>query len=324
MNHLKTFEQYMEMHFAGITSGTVLLGLPATPYLTRLLPFGSPGECHAFKDFFEFITNQVNISRWETFKELGKGIGFNFEMILNPGSETTNEPEFIFNVFFVDDLSNETPITLQVLKHNEFTTEKRLEWLYFKYRFFTISGVSYSQGILINATTEYHTDTDHSDGETLYPCILLTLEGKLISVTDSDGNNIKTVIKDIDSKEFELKQYNYSLSTGGGIGKLYPLTEEGVTDGGMAYSHIFHTTIAPTQYDFNPIQRYAVKNYQRYLKGLQKAKSLKVVFNNDTNIKLWKTTVLNDGAGDETYYISAVRNIDPVECSAEIELIRIN
>jgi hypothetical protein len=320
---LYTFEEYMFMHFAGITSDVVLLNLPATSYLARLQPYGAPGECFAFLDFFEFITNQINISRWETFKQLALGMGFNFEMYLNPGTEVLNEPEFIFNIFFQSDLASETPITLDVLSHNDFTTAKRLEWLYFRYRYFTLSGVDYSQGILVNSDTEFYTDTDHNNGATLYPAILITLNGKLISVTNSTGGAIKQVINDVDCKEFELRNYTYDLSSGGAPGKLYPLDEDGVTGGGMAYCHIFHTTINPSRYDFNPIQRYAATQYRRYMKGLQKSKSLKVIFNDTTDIKLWKTTVLNDGAGDETYYISAVRNIDINNQTAEIELVKL-
>lgn len=317
---LYTFEQYMYMHFAGITSDVLLLGLPSVSYLSRLEPYGDPGECFAFKDFFDFITGQVNISRWETFKELAKGIGFNFEMYLNPGTELTSAPEFIFNIFFITDLTSSTPVTLSVLKHNDYTTAKRLQWLYFRYRYFTLSGVEYTQGVLLDSVDTYYTDTDQSNGTTLLPAIVITLNGKLIAVTDISGNSIKNVINDIDCKEFELHNYTYDLGTGGGIGKLYPLDETGVTGGGMAYCHIFHTTIAPSQYDFNPIQRYAVTQYRRYLKGLQKAKSLQVRFDDTTDIRLWKTTVLNDGSGDETYYINAVRNIDIAKGTAELEL----
>lgn len=320
---LYTFEQYILMHFIGLLGNVVLLNLPAQSYLNRLQSFGSPGECFAFKDFFVFITNQINISRWETFKELAKGLGFNFEMYLNPGTEYLNEPEFIFNIFFISDLANETPANLIVLGHNEFTTAKRLEWLYLRYRYFTLSGVVYSQGVLFNSSTIYYCDTDQSTGTDLHPTITLTLNEKLITITNDAGNGIKTVIRGVDCTEFELINYNYDLSSGGGIGKLFSLTEQGVTAGGMAYCHIFHTTVAPSRYDFNPIQRHAITQYKRYLKGLQKAKSLKVRFDSNTNIKPWKTAILNDGSGDETYYISAVRNIDLVNCSAEIELIKL-
>jgi hypothetical protein len=320
---LYTFEEYIQMHFAGITSGVVLLGLPTPGYLSRLQPYGNPGECFAFFDFYEFITNQVNISRWETFKQLALGMGFNFEMYINPGTELTNEPEFIFNIFFITDLEDSTPINLSVLSHNDFTTAKRLQWLYFRYRYYTANGIDYTQGTLVDASTIYFTDTDQSDGTTIYPAIVLTLNGKLIAVTDNIGNTIAQVINDVDCKEFELTNYNYDLSSGGGLGKLYPLDEETVTGGGMAYCHIFHTTIDPSFYDFNPIQRYAATQYRRYLKGLQKSKSLKVIFNESTDIRLWKTTLLDDGAGDEMYYISAVRNIDLVKQTAELELIHV-
>jgi hypothetical protein len=320
---LKTFEEYILMHFAGLTSDVVIINLPANTYLSRLQPYGNPGECFAYKDFYNFITGQTNISRWETFKELAKGFGFRFEMYLNPGTETLSNPEFIFNIFFITDLLDSTPITLEITSHNEHTTGKRLEWLYLRYRYFVLSGVSYCQGILFNSAANYYTDTDQSNGVTLYPAITMVLDDRVITVTDAAGNAIKTVYNKTNCTEFELKNYTYSLASGGGIGKLYPLTEAGVTGGGMAYSHIFHTTIAPTRYDFNPIQRYAITQYKKYLKGLQKAKDLKVIFDSSTQIKLWKRVVMDDGFGDESYYISAVRNIDLGGRSAEVELTKI-
>lgn len=320
---LYTFEQYIPIHFAGITSDVVLLSLPTGTYLSRLVSYGNPGECFAFKDFFDFISGKENISRWDSFKQLALGMGFNFEMYLNVGTEVLNEPEFIFNIFFITDLQDVTPISVEVTKHNEFTTAKRLEWLFLRYRYFTLSGVGYSQGILFNSSTSYYTDTDQSDGETLYPAITLTLNDKLINVTDNIGNAIKSVVRDIDCKEFEIENYSYSLSSGGGIGKLYPLTEQGVTGGGMAFCHIFHTTINPSRYDFNPIQRYAITQYRRYLKGLQKAKSLEVVFDETTEIKLWQVVEFDDGDSIDTYFISAVRNIDLENERAEIEMIKL-
>ena len=318
---LATFENYILMHFTGLTGGVVSIDLPSSTYLSRLQIYGSPGECFAFKDFYDFITGQVNISRWETFKELALGMGFNFEMFLSSGTEIASEPEFIFKIFFIADVEAETPIDLDVQAQKEYTTEKRLEWLYFNYRYFTISNVDYTNGILINAEEEYYTDTDHSNGATLYPCITRTLEGRVITVTNDTGGSVVSVVTETDCKEFELTSYYYSLASGGGIGKLFPLTEEGVTGGGMAYCHIFHTTINPSIYDFNPIQRYAVTNYRRYLRGLQKAKNLIVTFNKDTLLKLWKPVNFNDGNGNDVYYISAIRNIDLDKETAEIELI---
>jgi hypothetical protein len=320
---LKTFEQYIFMHFAGVTSDVVIINLPSSTYLSRLQPYGNPGECFAFKDFFDFVTGQVNISRWETFKELAKGIGFRFEMYLNPETEVLSTPEFIFNIFFITDLLNAAPVTLEITSHNEHTTGKRLEWLYIRYRYFILSGVSYCQGIVFNTDENYYTDTDQSDGVTLYPAITMILNDRIISVTDSAGNPVKTVFGGSNCTEYELKNYNYSFASGGAIGKLYSLTEPGVTGGGFAYSHIFHTTISPTRYDFNPIQRYAITQYRKYLKGLQKAKDLEVIFDEGTKIRPWKRVVLNDGYGDESYYISAVRNIDLAKRSAEVELTKI-
>lgn len=320
---LKTFEEYIHMHFAGLTGDVVIINLPTVSYLSRLQPYGNPGECFAYKDFYDFITGQVNISRWETFKELAKGIGFNFEMYINPGSEALSNPEFIFNIFFPSDILTTDPVTLEITSHNEHTTSKKLEWMYIRYRYFILSGVSYCQGVLFNSDTNYYTDTDQSDGNTLYPAITMILDDRIISVTDSAGNPIKTVYGKTNCTEFELKNYSYSFASGGGIGKLYPLTELGVTGGGMAYCHIFHATVAPTRYSFDPIQRYAITQRKKYLKGLQKAKSLTVIFDENTKIKPWRRVVLDEGFSDESYYIGAVSDIDLPKRLAQVEIIKI-
>lgn len=323
-NTLKTFEEYMNLHFAGITNDVVILSLPDGTYLSRL--GGSPAGCWAAGDYRNFITNQQSISRWETFKELAKGLGFNFEMYLNPGTQELASPEFIFRIFFIDDIGNETPIDIDIVEHNEFTTEARLDYLYFKYRYFSLAEAQYSDGIFFNSLESWGADTNHGDGVTLYPSLPLTLGDKVLSYINGSGTTEKTVLRDVDFKEFELKQYPYSFTSGGAIGKLYSPTESLAS--GISYARIFNCWTGSgtniDKYNFLPIQNYAIKNYRRFLKGIQKAKSLKVVFDENTNIKTWKPVILNDGFGDEKYYISAVRNIDLTNRTAVIEALKIS
>lgn len=320
----KTFEEYIYLHFAGITSDVLLIGLPSVSYLQRLQPYGTPAGVWAYGDFFQFITNKQNISRWETFKELALGIGFNFELYLNPGTELTSAPEFIFNIFFIDDLVNETPITTDIIEHREFTTASRLEYLFLKYRSVVLSGIDYSNGIFFNNVAEYYSDADNSQ-EDLYPCCLLSLNDKVLSLTDINGNAVITLLRDVDFIELPLNMYSYDFLPGIGIGKLYPLDE--AEGGGMAYSKIFNAATGSGTnidlYNHNPIQRYAIQNYKRYLKGLQKAKNLVIPFNINSNVKTWQVIQLNDGSGDENYYISAINTVDIKNNKIEIECIKL-
>lgn len=332
---LLTFEQYVIKHFQGLTHGRVLIGTPLNKtYLQRLQPYLGPGglppvSAYFYGDFYNFITNKNNISRWEAWKEFIKGIGCNFKMQVNGNSvgELPNLPEYQFEVFFIEDLENETPATIQIIEHREFTTAKRLPWLYLKYRSLILSDVDYSSGIVFNSTQSYQSDANNANNQ-LYPALLLTFDNKVLTYDNGTSSEI-TLIRDSDFVELTLKQYSYDFTLGVGIGKLYPLDE--ADGGGMAYSQCMMTTVAneppPTSnidlYYHIPINRYAIVNYKRYLSGLQKAKQFKVVFSESTNLKLWKTIKVNDGNGEELYYISSLKDINLKEETAEIECIKL-
>jgi len=268
-----TFEQYVQqVHFNGLTGGKVLIGLPATTYKQHLQPYGNPAGVWCYSDLYNFISNRASISRWEAFSELRLGLGFEFEMYLNVGTEFANEPEFIFNIFFLADLENETP--------QEFNTGLSLEmegysksskYVYMRYRQFEKSGVDYSNGILFGKNDFYSSDADNGHDE-LYPCLLGTLQGKVLDY-DTGTGTIKTAYKDIDFIELELKMYEYSHSSGGAIGKLgdsNTTTNDGFT-ARMAYAYIFKSATgagtAIDLYNNKPIQEFAIQNYKRYLKA---------------------------------------------------------
>lgn len=334
-NDLLTFEEYVIRHFQGLTHDRVLIGTPINKtYLQRLQPYLGPGglppiSAYFFGDFYNFITNKSNISRWEAWKEFIKGIGCNFKMQVNGSSvgELPNLPEYQFEIFFMEDLESETPATIQIIEHKEFTTAKRFKWLYLKYRSLILSGVDYSNGIVFNTTQSYQSDTDNAANH-LYPSLLLTFDNKVLTYDNGVSSEI-TLIRDSDFIELDLIQYAYGFTPGIGIGKLYPLDE--ADGGGMAYSQCMMCTVAneppPTSnidfYYHIPVNKYAIVNYKRYLNGLQKAKQFKVVFSESTNLKLWKTIKVNDGNGEELYYISAIRDIDLRNETAEIECIKL-
>lgn len=334
-NERLTFEQYVIRHFSGMTGGKVLIGTPINKtYLQRLQPYTGlggtpPVEAVFLGGHYNFIKDKFNISRWETWKEYIKGIGCNFKMQINGNSiyEIPNEPEFEFEVFFIDDLENELPVEIQILEDKEFTTSKKLKWLYLKYRSLIFSGVDYSSGIVFNKTTSFYSDADNA-GNQLYPALLLTLDNKLLSYNNGIVGE-SNLARDIDFFEVDLKQYDYAFVTGVPIGKLYPLNE--ADSGGMAYSQCMVAVTAneppPTSnidfYNHTPINRYAIVNYKRYINGLEKAKEYKIVYNDKTNLRLWKTIKVKDFGVDELYYISAIKNIDFNNETAEIECIKI-
>ena len=263
-----TFEEYIERHFTGLTSGIVTIKMPEKSYLERLRELYSNIQwCYALGDYRNFITGQQNISRWETFKELANGLGFNFDMYLTPGSELYSEPEFTFNIFFLSDLANEEAVEPEIIEISETITAPKPEWLYIKYRSIVLAEGEYSDGIFFNTNEQFGSDTNHGDGETLYPSLVLTMDGRSLAYLNSSGVTEKRILRDIDFRELKLKQYNYDLSTGRPIGKLFPLDE--ANGGGMAYARIFNCARVINGvgdlYDFQPIQETLIKNTSRFL-----------------------------------------------------------
>jgi len=316
-----TFEEYMMRHFAGLTGSVVLLELPAKTYLERLRELYSNIQwCYALGDYRNFITGQQNISRWETFKELAKGLGFNFEMYLNPGTENLSEPEFIFKIFFITDLLNEPPVTPEIIEITESITAPRLEWLFLKYRSFVFAEAEYADGIFFSKDAAYGSDTNHGDGTTLYPTCAITFNNKLLSYINENQVTEKSVVRDIDFTEMPLKQYYYDFNANVPIGKLYPLDE--ALGGGMAYSRIFNCARVHGGnidfYDFIPIQENAVLNLKRFIKNEIKILKIGIRLDYNHNLKLWSYLDLNG----ENYLLKSISELDLQQNKIEMDIIK--
>lgn len=316
-----TFEEYMIRHFAGLTGSVVLIDLPAKTYLERLRELYSNIQwCYALGDYRNFITGQDNISRWETFKELAKGLGFNFEMFLNPGTEMQSEPEFIFKIFFITDLVNEPPVTPEIIEITESITAPRLEWLFLKYRSFVFAEAEYSDGIFFSKNAAYGSDTNHGDGTTLYPTCALTFQNKLLSYINENQVTEKSVVRDIDFTEMPLKQYYYDFNANVPIGKLYPLDE--ALGGGMAYSRIFNCARVHgghgDYYDFLPIQENTILNCRRFTKNSCFIHKLRINLNEIVNYKLWNNIQMNN----LIFTIFTIEEINLNEKYLEVEVVK--
>jgi hypothetical protein len=318
-----SFEDYILRHFNGLTSGNVIINLPDVSLLERLkLIYPNTQYCYALGDYRNFIISQSEFSRWETFKELAKGIGFNFEMYLNEGTEFYNEPEFIFNIFFINDLRLNEPAVLNVIELAQSFSAVKLNWLFLKYRSLIFANTDYSSGIFFSSNSTYQSDTDNSLNM-LYPCCLLNFSGLSLSYVNQNQITEKNIMRNIDFKELELKIYRYTLSTGRPIGKLHPIGGSGGADsGGMAYARIFncarvHNVI--DLYDFIPVQQFAAANYLRFLNSSAKKLKLKILLNDNLYLNLWKTVKLSN-SDSQIYYISSLNQIDFKNHTAIIEI----
>lgn len=304
-----TFEEYIPRHFAGLTSTVVLIELPQKTYLERLRElYPNIQYCYALGDYRNFITGQDNISRWETFKELAKGLGFNFEMYVNEGTETTSEPEFIFKIFFISDLLEAEAIEPEIIEMSESISPPRLNWLFLKYRSIVFSEGEYSDGIFFSKDEIFQSDTNHGDGVTLYPSCVLTFRGKSLSYINDNQITEKRIIRDVDFTELPLKLYHYDFNHGILIGKLFPLEE--ALGGGITYSRIFncarvHGGIGDF-YDFIPIQEYAIKRFYYLINSMYVDKKIVIRFQFDNKINLFQKIVI----GNIVYFINAINHID--------------
>ncbi|MCC6865766.1 MAG: hypothetical protein IT280_06350 [Ignavibacteria bacterium] len=318
-----TFEEYIIRHFSGLTGDIVLINFPQKTYLERVREIYSNIQwCCALGDYRNFITGKENISVWETFKELAKGMGFNFEMYLNEGTEVLNEPEFIFNIFFLNDLVNNTAIEPEIIEISESILLQKPKWLYLKYRSIIFNDAEYSDGIFFSNSQLFESDTNHGDGTTLYPSLALTMNGKSLSYINSSGVTEKMILRDLDFMDMPLKQYNYDLSTGRPIGKLFPLNE--TEGGGMAYARIFncarvHNGEADT-YDFLPVQENTRLIYSVINKIQNHSFSLKIKLNFQKRLSTKSIFLINS----KKYIVNSISDLNLKNNTAEVQVSQIN
>lgn len=321
-----TFEEYLQtVHFAGLTSDKVIIRLPSQTYLQKLQPYGAPAGCWFYGDIYNFLTNRSKFSRWETFKELSKGLGFSYEMYISPETVELSSPEYIFNIFFLTDLQNETPIDITTaIAHEENGVPKSAKWLYMQYRQFEKSGIDYSNGIVASKDTSYDTDADNA-GDVLYPSLLKTMDGLLLSYDEGTGG-LFSLYKDEEFLALDLKLYEYSHASGGAVAKLgdpNPNTNDGFT-AKFAYSYCFKAATGSgfviDRYNHKPIQKFAVQNYKRYLRGYDTVKKI-IVSGLEYDLigfKSYKPVTVESN----DYYVSGAGNLNLKEKSLELELSR--
>lgn len=323
---IKSFEEYIPFHFNGITTGVLTVQLPSKTYLQHLQDFTTNvAGCWAYGDFFNFILNKNNISRWEAFRELARGLGFGFELYLMPDTQDLNEPEFILQIFWLTDLLNEAPLILnEVITHDEEFSRSTSKWLFLKYRSVVISGQDYSNGIFFSKNEIYNSDADNS-GNQLYPCCLLYMDNKLLSY-DNGSVGVGNLYRDADFIELELKQYAYSHGSGGGTGKTYQPNAPGVQSAGFAYAKIFNAATGlpgqtPDIYDNKPIQRFAIENYKRFVRGWAREKTFTLP---RTDIKNWRhVQITNENSELVSYYVSGIEYYDIKSNTAEVSLTKL-
>lgn len=254
----------------------------------------------------------AKVSRWQTFKDLAMGLGFQFDLIMeNPANiYDVNYPDFTLKIIYTTNIENETPVDLTILSHDETYLVRTQKYVFAGTRHYIRTGgtATVINGVLFNAYNSYNTDSSNFVDDENF---LIFNEGTNLVNTNHilrwQINALDGGAWDRDSEVLELPLTLYSSPQFGSFFR----------QGSMAFSRMFCGSVRP--YDHLPIQRYLIRAYARYLTGNKRRKVLTVEFNGTEGIDLYKRVVL-DGV---SYWISAIESIDLQAHTAEITVIEL-
>jgi len=214
---------------------------------------------------FGVFTDWSLVSRLETWEGLARGLGFDYDLILNDTLENIyndlsalNNISLYYNLYikWKVDIYNTEPYTLtQSSTHKEYIIPVNREYIFLGYRhhlypdlsYFTIiNGILYKKDNIKDTDTKdnsaitkpfFHIDTD-------YPAIL--------HYAPVSGNVSENYIRATEVSEIDLPLY---ACNGFSMGANY------LQAGSIAYARLFCN---PDTLDFTNVQRFAIKNYYRY------------------------------------------------------------
>jgi len=332
-----TFEEYMNLHvfdFAPLYYLPHHVGGPT--YGQRI---GDNSVLFIGKDYTIPLnyTDWRTVSRWETFKGLSLGLGFDYDLELryNNLDELYNwwnrvpKEHFKFRIFWKSDIANETPITLtRCIEHTENTIPKTKKYLFAGYRhaIFTllqpeqpVPAFTAIRGILFDGTNIIETDSSDNVNppHPHYPFFLRTNNGGFTPFNPATtlqfitGNGAYSKYDDSEINAIPLPLYSHP---GFGGGHAAP--------GAITYCRLFNCN--PFLSNFLPIQRYTMNSYKRYIiESGKKGKKLKVKLKDVPGIKLFKHVRFDDGDGMQSYEVNALRDIDLFNKTITIEVTQL-
>ncbi len=311
-----TLENYIPYHFD--TNLVLSHRFPAQTYRDRVGD-SSVVFAGAVQGRIGQFTNWTGIPRWETYKQLAKGVGMNYKLELeSPSGFITQRPDFLLRHFFLTDSTPE--ITLNVIEHNDAIEINTKSYVYISYRqhinsFIIVNPINpalnqvYSgtqiNGILFGQDEVISTDSnDFNPSEFFF--ITGNDENTLMYVTNSPTQIQKQINRETKVIGIPLEFYS---------NPAFDKFRQGV----MTYA----SCLVATGFNHTPIQEYMIYVYRRYLLGTKKIKKLVVTFTGQEGIDLYQRFRLDDGLTDSYYYISEISRIDIRNKTAEITGVEI-
>lgn len=280
---------------------------------------GSPG-----------YTDWTQVSRWESFYELQKGMGFDFDFVLKYSPEEIYNAELFTEslsslyempIFFKTDITDDTEaITLSGVKtHDEMTVTKQNTYVWIGTRQqnpspipdLTIArGVLYADDVVEESdTNDAPNATPPNPGNAAYRPYFqiddrfITWYG-LSGDVEYDRTGILTIPLTL-----------YSCNTIEAYGQY-------IRVGAITYSHFFVSKLANVWH--LPVQRFAAQQYKRYINSqAKKGKELTVLLQDVPNIKLWRKIILTDMDGEGEYYVSNISALNWRDKTMKISLIQL-
>ena len=269
---------------------------------------------------------------WDSFVELMVGTGLNYKVVYRGGGEINfndNIPLFSLHIFSLEHL---TPCTTtpQIIEAEDLTLFRRLEWLFIKYRGVDISayypnvdlevwdGVAMKGNIVYSSDKLRPTDPTSPFAQWGAPCFLISDSvPSRLSVIMQFPTIDKLLFIDKDTRRVDLPLYEYKFPFEG----YFPPFIQGHTQG---RSLAFCRCLNGSNWNFSSVQLFATKQYKRYTSGVAKrSKRLKILFNEVSDLELWKKININDYDGEKIYFISEISNIDLSKHECDILLIEI-
>jgi len=325
-----TFESYMNLH---VFDFAPLFYFPeGAPSFAQRCGDSSVVFAGSVYDIPPQYTDWRSVSRWETFKGLAQGLGFDYDLELRDVSsfyemaDTRDVKDmFRFKIFFKSDIEAEEPIVIdKVISLREITIPKTKKYLFISYRqavfnrlpngaqvppYTAIRGILYDGGNII--------DSDSGDNlSPLFPHYNFFLKTTNAGFAPFDPN--RTLLYITGNGEYsaydensEINQINLRQYSHPGFGGTHALA------GSIAYSRIFNCT----GFNFYPIQRFAITNLTKNISSLSKVgKEIEIKLNKFSNINLNRHVKIAESAFLKNFQIVKITEINIIQSKVKLQL----
>lgn len=269
-------------------------------------------------------TDWTQVTRWESFYEIAKGLGFDFDFVLKytleeiyTGNWYSNPLSDLYQVkiFFKSDITDDTAIILTRSKnHKETTIPKNKKYIFLGSRQQVpdpLGVITISRGVLSSTAVIAESDSnDLESGSNLAEPPYFQIDDYTIYWIPGSGGNTEYSREQI--LDIPLKLYSNPLIEAYG---------QYIRAGVIAYAHFF---VSKENGHFLPLQRYAISQYKRYVNSqAKKGKNLTVYLTDVPNIRLWSRITINDGDGNEDYYVNEIKDLDFINKKVTLSLIQL-